>query len=158
MTFPFSTLEFIAGIFICQMSIRIDLTLIPFFRWLCRICGLGKCNPPSPSHTRVFSQRGLYRRISTATEACCEVRTHSKVGGHRHAMPKSSAATFPTKVTSHRHDTNILSSQREASITRESTQPYDVSSFWCTATLLQSKLQSTLRARFQGESDQNLGA
>lgn len=45
-----------------------------------------------------------------------QARTHSKAG-HR-----SSAATSPTKVTS-RRDTNIQRSHREASISRDSTQP-----------------------------------
>ena len=51
-----------------------------------------------------------------------EARTHSKAG-HNHAMPRLSAATSPAKVTSRRHDTNVPSSHREASITRDSTQP-----------------------------------
>lgn len=51
-----------------------------------------------------------------------QARNHSKAG-HNYAMPRSSAATSPTAVTSRQRDINIPSSHREASITRESTQP-----------------------------------
>lgn len=49
-----------------------------------------------------------------------QTRTYSKTG-YNYTLPRSSAAISPTNI-SHR-DTNIPSSQREASITRESTQP-----------------------------------
>ena len=51
-----------------------------------------------------------------------QMRTHSKAA-QSYAMPKPSATTSPTNFTSRHHDTNTPSLQREASVTRESTQP-----------------------------------
>ena len=50
-----------------------------------------------------------------------QARTYSKTGNN-HAIPKSSIATSPTKVTTPRRGTNILSSHKNESITRESTK------------------------------------
>lgn len=51
-----------------------------------------------------------------------QMRTHSK-SAQSSAMPKPLAVTSPTNLTSRHHNTNTPSSQREASITRESTLP-----------------------------------
>lgn len=51
-----------------------------------------------------------------------QMRTHS-MAAQSYAMPKPSAAISPTNFASRHHVTNAPSSQREASITRESTQP-----------------------------------
>lgn len=51
-----------------------------------------------------------------------QLRTHSNAG-QKYAMPKPSAATSPTNVISRGHHAITPHSQREASITRESTQP-----------------------------------
>lgn len=50
-----------------------------------------------------------------------QARTYSKTGNN-HAMPKSSMATSPTKITTPRRGQNIPSSHKDGSITRESTQ------------------------------------
>ena len=49
-------------------------------------------------------------------------QTHTRTR-HNHAIPRPSAPTPSSKVTSGLHDTNFASSQRAVSITRESTQP-----------------------------------
>ena len=58
---------------------------------------------------------------SNKSHSQSQARTYPKVA-HNHAVPRPSAATSPTKVSS-RPDISIPGSHREASITRESTQP-----------------------------------
>ena len=50
-------------------------------------------------------------------------QTHTRTR-HSHAIPRPSAPTSSSKVTSGLHDTIVASSQIEASISRESTQPH----------------------------------
>ena len=51
-----------------------------------------------------------------------QLQTHTRTR-HSHAIPRPSAPTPSSKVASGLHDTNVASSQRAVSITRESTQP-----------------------------------
>ena len=51
-----------------------------------------------------------------------QLQTHTRTR-HGHAIPRPSAPTPSSKITSGLHDTNAASSQRAVSITRESTQP-----------------------------------
>ena len=61
-------------------------------------------------------------RTTNKSQSRPQMRTHSKAA-QSYAMPKPSAATSPTNLNSRHHDTNTPNSQREASITRESTRP-----------------------------------
>lgn len=76
------------------------------------------------------TQHESFRRSTPQTSSQTADKSHSQSQSqtytrtrHHHAIPTPSAPTPSTKVTSGLRDTNVASSQREVSITRESTQP-----------------------------------
>ena len=76
------------------------------------------------------TQHESFRRSTPHTSSQTADKSHSQSQSqtytrtrHHHAIPTPSAPTPSTKVTSGLRDTNVASSQREVSITRESTQP-----------------------------------
>ena len=89
----------------------------------------------SVSHTTVVSETQQRQRHSvhkimphTGTHGTKTAHPQPQVGAHpkarrNSAMPRSSATTSPTNVTPRRRDTNFPSLHKEASITRDSTQP-----------------------------------
>ena len=85
----------------------------------------------SVSHTTVISEtrrrqhqsfREAKPHIGALTSNKSHSRSHPKVT-HNYAVPRPSAPTSPTKVSSRRSNISIPDSHREASVTRESTQP-----------------------------------
>ena len=86
-------------------------------------------------HTTVISetqrrQHQSFREASPHTDTHTTIKPHSKSQARTHSkarqidsMPRSSAATSPTKANAFHGDPDNPSSLREASITRESTQP-----------------------------------